>query len=99
MKYIKCPKCGKTCEYSTHITEPLQDHYRCLNPHCDFHEDIIRKKKNKKQDIKEYDNKLKIIVNDFKCDYAGCGSHQMELEITIDKENLIKFLEHFQEEK
>ena len=45
-----------------------------------------------RKEIKDYDNTLKIIVNEFKCEYAYCGSHQMELQINIDKEELINFL-------
>ena len=45
-----------------------------------------------KNEIINYDNILRIIVNDFKCKYAGCGSHQMELQININKEDLINFL-------
>ena len=42
--------------------------------------------------IKDYDNILKIIVNNFTCHYSDCGSHKIELQINIDKEELMNFL-------
>ena len=49
--------------------------------------------------IEEYDNKLTIIVNNFSCEYYTCGSHQMKLNIEIEKDNLINFLNQIDEVK
>ena len=33
-------------------------------------------------------NKLIIVVNSFTCEYAGCGSHQMELNVDMDIDDI-----------
>lgn len=36
----------------------------------------------------QYEIKTSFVVEEFSCDYAGCGSHKMELNITADLEAL-----------
>lgn len=61
-------------------------------------EDRAKKIANRKN-IAKYDNILEIVVNEFKCEYHECGSHQMLVSININKEELIKFLDQINLEK
>ena len=43
--------------------------------------------------IYEYDNEgFTFVVSSFNADYAGCGSHQIELSLAFDIETLNSFL-------
>lgn len=36
----------------------------------------------------EYNITIDLIVNEFNCEYAGCGSHQMELTVKTTLDDL-----------
>lgn len=44
-------------------------------------------------------NEFKLIVNSFKCEYAGCGSHQMELTVNMDDDNIFNLSKQLDEIK
>jgi len=39
---------------------------------------------------------LILVVNKYSCDYAGCGSHQMELKVTMNLEEIILLLKQIE---
>lgn len=41
----------------------------------------------------QYELKLKIIANSYKAEYAGCGTHQIELDLNLGLDEMQNILE------